>query len=157
MDPRLQTGRSKAAFSSAISTVAVFPKDSDGESRSPQPQSNPSSATPTENSDSQTKPGSKRRVKLQLNELANNFVAGASLAQIEVKESPVTAVTPGERSYLLDPRLKRRRVVPLEQPQEHQSPEQHSAPRTTMKSPSDEISGSAMQIAINGTDSGQPA
>ncbi|VDL91336.1 unnamed protein product [Schistocephalus solidus] len=156
-DPRLQTGRSKAAFSSAISAIPIVSKDSEREGRSPQPQSNLSSATPTENSDCQTKTGSKRRVKLQLNELANNFVAGASLAQIESKEAPITAVTTGERSYLLDPRLKRRRVVTIEQQQKHQQPDRYSAPPQTMKSPSDEISGSAMQISINGTDSGQPA
>ncbi|BHF65980.1 Zinc finger CCCH domain-containing protein 6 [Sparganum proliferum] len=157
LDPRLQTGRSKAAFSSAISTVPVVSKDSEGEGKSPQPQSSLSSVTPTENVDSQPKLGSKRRVKLQLNELANNFVAGASLAQVEPKESPTTAVTAGDRSYLLDPRLKRRRVVPVEQQQEHQPPRQYSTPQHTMKSPSDEVSGSAMQIAINGADSGQPA
>ncbi|KAL7065230.1 hypothetical protein AAHC03_05586 [Spirometra sp. Aus1] len=157
LDPRLQTGRSKAAFSSAINTTPVVPKDSEGEGKSPQPQSSLSSATPTENVDSQPKLGSKRRVKLQLNELANNFVAGASLAQVESKESPTTAVTASDRSYLLDPRLKRRRVVPVEQQQEHQPPPQYSTPQQTMKSPSDEVSGSAMQIAINGADSGQPA
>lgn len=96
-DPRLKNVTARAALHSHLTaTVEKSDKPQVGADCAPLPKT-ADVTVKTETS------GSRRPVKLQLNEMANNF-SSATVA-------PYTS-TPASRSYLIDPRFRRRRITP---------------------------------------------
>lgn len=83
--------------------------------------------------------GGKRRAKLQLNELANNFTSGGGSKEPETPSASSASPVTKDRSYLLDPRLKRRRIVTIPQ----------NAAEAAI-SPVLESSGPPVKIAVQG-------
>ncbi len=82
----------------------------------------------------------KRRVRMQLSAMANNFTPDSAVKN-EPSDAKATATetdkSASDKPYLLDPRLKRRRIVPSQTPTERNV---HHQPST-------------MQISLNGSGS----